>query len=321
MKKKILLITPILFHYHEVLIKEFEKKNFDVVYFPDQPQGALTALKRKLLPNISSVYYSKILKKIKEEKFDYFLLINGKGITIDFLKRFRKENPKSKFITYQWDSLARNNLERKTNYLYLLDYFDKCYTFDYKDSLNIEKLNYLPNFHTIENQKNDCEKKVDIFIVGSYTKERYLFLKEYESILKANDFIFYHYLYMPWHHFARELFIRQNFINPKYLKFSVLQKEKLEELYKKSKATVDIAYKNQSGFTMRIMEAIAYKCKIYTTNTLIKNEDFYKKNNIVFINETNFFDMFIENQSKPTSSSVHLIENLHIKNWINKILS
>lgn len=320
MKRKVLLITPILFHYHETLIKEFERKEFEVIYFPDQPQGAFTALKRKVFPNIAGTYYAKIFQKIQEEKFDYFLLINGKGITIDFIKKLKKINPNSKFITYQWDSLARNNEERKTDYLYILDYFDKCYTFDYNDSLKIKKLNYLPNFHTIVKTNENTRKTIDLFIVASYTRDRYKFLKKYTHLLKRNDYVFYHYLYMPWHHFVRELFLRGKLINPKYIKFKILDKERLEALYKTSKATIDIAYKNQSGFTMRIMESIAYKCKIYTTNKLLEKEKFYRCDDIIFINKDNFFDKFIKNEKNSNVSENNLIDDFYIKNWINKIL-
>ena len=317
--KTILLITPIIFHYHSVLEEELRKMGNKVIFFPDQPSDAFTALKRKIFPKVSKYHYEKIFKKISDEKIDCFLLINGKGITRSFVSKLRKLNPKALFITYQWDSIQRNNLDRKTNFLYFLDLFDKRYSFDYDDVKSVKELNYLPNFHTIEIQKDSTEKKhIDLLLVASYTEERYRFLKKH---LNQEGLKFYHHLYMPWHHFLRTLILKRKIINTKYIKFSTISKEHLDNLYKSSFATIDIPYENQSGFTMRIMESLAFKCKVFTTNSNLKNETFYTKESICVVNENNFLEVYRNNTKKENTFIHPEIEKMHISNWIQKVFS
>lgn len=320
MSKKILLITPILFHYHEKIIDELKSKNFEVFFFPDQPKGAFTALKRKIYPKITVGYYKNIYDKIKNVSFDYFLLINGKGITIEFLKALKNNNPKCRFITYQWDSLKRNHIERKADFLYILKYFDKSYSFDYEDCKVIKELNYLPNFHTIE-KKPSATKEIDVFIVGSFTKERYDFIKNIQPRLQGNNYNYFFYLYMPWHHYAREVVIRKNFINSRYIKFKTISKREVNSLYQKSKSTVDLAYKNQTGFTMRILEGLSNNCKVFTTNKNIIKEGFYNSDLTITFTNGDFYSKFKEHINKPVYWENVDISEFHINSWIDKILS
>lgn len=318
--KTILLITPLLFHYHLKIIDELEKKGAKVIFFPDQPEGALTALIRKLNSKVSKKYYDNLYTQIKEVEFDYFFLINGKGITREFIQNLKQQNDRIKLLTYQWDSISRSNKERKTNFLYYIDLFDRCFSFDFKDCNEIEKLEYLPTFHTID--KDFKRKKVrsnDFLMVASYTDERYEFIKR--RVAEEKHKYFHFHLYIPWHHFIRNLFLKGKFLNPKYLKFHVLSKERLEELYLSSKATIDIPYTYQTGFTMRVMEGLAYGCKIISTNKKIVNEKFYNSNDILVFNTPFFWDVvdmsFINKKVEPNK----FVNEFHIKKWIEHIFN
>ena len=320
--KKILLITPILFHYHIVLKEELKNLGASVLFFPDQPKDAFTSLKRKLLPNISHLYYNRILQKIKDEKIDLFLLINGKGISREFLIGLKKLNKKAKFITYQWDSITRNNLDRKTNFLYFLDLFDKCYTFDYDDSNKIKCLNYLPNFHTINNNKDyKYNKFIDLLFVATYSDERYKFILKYKDILETNGVSFHYHLYLPWHHFLRFKFLSKKKISRRYISFYTIEKEKIQKLYINSKAVIDIPYKNQTGYTMRIMEGLANKCHVFTTNILIKKEKFYSNDNLSVFKLDDFLENYNQSKKKVFKLEKNSINHLYINNWITYILN
>ena len=319
--KKILIIAPLLFHYHQALVDSLAESN-EVLFYPDQPKGALTALKRKISKRFSRAYYEKLFVKVKNLKFDYFLLINGKGVTREFLTKLRKTNRNAKFITYQWDSIERNNIERKTNYLYFLDLFDDCYSFDPNDALSIERLNYLPTFHTINRQKiAKTQRTIDFLMVASYTRERYRFIKSNAYEFKRRNFTFYHHLFIPWHHYLRNIILKGEFANPKYLKFKSLTKESLMELYAKSKSTIDIQYEFQKGFTMRVMEGLAHHCKIYTTNKAIIKENFYDQNTIRIFKLGAFWNDFDPTYLGSDFKPSNYILDLHISKWIKKVLN
>ncbi|MDJ0645975.1 MAG: hypothetical protein QNJ57_08350 [Flavobacteriaceae bacterium] len=319
--KKILIIAPLMFHYHQALIDELAKNN-RVIYFPDQPKGAFTALKRKVSERFSRRYYEKLLLKVKNEKIDFFLLINGKGITREFIIGLRNSNQSAKFITYQWDSIARNNIERKTNYLYFLDLFDSCYSFDPKDAASIKRLKYLPTYHTVASQStSEAKRPIDLLMVASYTKERYSFIKSNSKEFKRRNLTFYHHLFIPWHHYVRNSMLKGEFSNPKYLKFRAVTRERLNELYSKSKSTIDLQYEHQKGFTMRIMEGLAHHCKIITSNQEITKESFYDENNIKIFDISSFWKdfnaAFLSTNFRPN----RYIVDLHVSEWIKKVLS
>lgn len=316
---KILVIAPIMFHYHEALINELKKDN-EIMFFADQPQGALTALLRKVNSNYSSLYYKKILKKIKDFKFDYFLMINGKGVTREFLIELRKLSKNAKFITYQWDSIARNQIERKTDYRYFLDLFDKSYSFDYEDVENIESLDYLPTFHTATQiLENWIEREIDYLMVASYTKERYSFVKKVKKEFIKRNLNFACHLYIPWHHYLRNIVMKGEYANPKYLKFHTLSKTEVLNMYLNSKSTIDIQYKYQKGYTMRVIEGLAYGCKIFTTNKDIIKENFYSNNSIKIFDQKDFWKVFDKDFLDRKVFKNEEIEKFNLTNWIENV--
>lgn len=318
--KTILLITPIIFHYHEELIDTLKRAGANVLFFPDQPQGALVALKRKISTKYSIEYYNKIYNKIKKVKIDYFFLINGKGITRKFIQNIKLNNENVRLITYQWDSIMRNKIERKTDYLYILDLFDKCFSFDHKDVNENKKLKYLPNFHTIKHNINTTTfRGIDFLMIASYTEDRYYFVKRMSREFQQKGMIFYNHLYIPWHHYIRNIFLKRKLLNPKYLKFDTIPKNRLEELYINSKATLDIQYANQTGFTMRVMEGLAYGCKIITTNKNIVKENFYSPDSISFFETNSFWKNFESSFLEKKLEENKSIEELYIEQWIKKI--
>lgn len=321
-KKNILLITPILFHYHTALKEELEKMGANVLFFPDQPNDAFTALKRKIFPKISHTYYDKIYEKIKSENIDFFLLINGKGISRNFIEKLRVKNPEAKFITYQWDSIARNNLDRKTNYLYFLDLFDKKYSFDYQDVNSIKDLEYFPTFHTSTAQELTSEnKEIDLLMVATYSDERYNFIVNNDVKFRKSNIAFHHHLHLPWHHYLRAVLLQGKKINRKFIQFSTINKNEMQQLYAKSNAVLDIPYANQTGFTMRIMEGLANNCRVFTTNKKIDQEGFYTPNNISVFSENNFCEAFEKSKDVSLQEAPKSVENLYVSNWIQHIFN
>ncbi len=309
-----------MFHYHQILIDELAKQ-YQVFFFPDQPKDPLTALKRKLHRTFSARYYERLFEQVKNEQFEVFLCINGKGITREFIEKLRSLNESAKFITYQWDSIARNKIERKTDYLYFLDLFDKCYSFDPNDVSSVDRLHYLPTYHNTEARNpSKNTKSIDLLLIASYTKERYRFIKKHKEDLLKQDYSFQYYLYLPWHHYVRNLLLKGEFLDPKLVRFTPMSKKSLFEKYEQARVLLDIQYKHQSGFTMRIMEGLAHGCKILSTNTALQKEQF-NQNNMGYFNLEHFkieSDLDLLNSSFQPDNT---IKNLHIRQWAQTILA
>lgn len=55
------------------------------------------------------------------------------------------------------------------------------------------------------------------------------------------------------------------------------------DMLSRSRAILDISQEGQDGYSMRVMEAIFFNKKLLTTNTAVKNADFYDENKILII--------------------------------------
>ena len=97
----------------------------------------------------------------------------------------------------------------------------------------------------------------------------------------------------------------------KDFKYKKLPRDVFYKILAKSKAVVDVQMKNQSGLTMRTIEALHFEKKLITTNPAILEYEFYTDNNICVINKNHvnlppsFFDTdFDTNYSIPKSYSL-----------------
>lgn len=86
---------------------------------------------------------------------------------------------------------------------------------------------------------------------------------------------------------------------------------------------VDIVQENQSGLTMRPLEALIYQRKLLTNNASILDEDFYHPNNIFYIND--MYELqdekllaFLQIESSPIE--INIVQNYTLKNLLHKIL-
>ena len=59
------------------------------------------------------------------------------------------------------------------------------------------------------------------------------------------------------------------------------------DIVRKSKSIIDIHHPRQSGLTMRTLEILGAKRKLFTTNDDVKNYDFYDANNIYCFDRNN----------------------------------
>lgn len=66
-------------------------------------------------------------------------------------------------------------------------------------------------------------------------------------------------------------------------RFAPLPKAGLLDLYRKSRAVIDIQHPRQMGLTMRCIETMGAKRKLITTNGHIAEYDFYDPNNILIV--------------------------------------
>ena len=108
----------------------------------------------------------------------------------------------------------------------------------------------------------------------------------------------------------------------RYSEFRFLQLpvKRVQDILEDTVSVVDIEHPNQSGLTIRTIEAVFSGRKLITTNSDIANYDFYDKNNILIIDRKNpvIPNGFLE--GKVTEMKSNMVDKYSIKGWLMELL-
>lgn len=323
--KKIVLFAPKWLGYENEIYTKLENMGASVMYFDERPGNAfltkaLVRLNKKIIANRTYNYYKNILKRTRIVQFDYILIVNIEAMTSSVLMELRKQQSNAKFILYMWDSVLN-----KRNTVELLKYFDRTFSFEKKDCIKIDSLQFLPLFYSDNYKQNGTQltkkMKYDFCFIGTIHSDRYTILKKIQQ-KQISDVTWFLYMFFP----SPLLFIRKKIIDSKFraakikeFHFTPLDQIRTRDYIFESKIIVDIQHPNQEGLTMRTIEAIGAQKKLITTNPNIVNYDFYDKNNILIINRDNpkIPEEFIINQYNQLPSYIY--NKYSIDSWIASI--
>jgi hypothetical protein len=289
-KPSVLFISLSFFGYEKDIQKAIADLGYDVDFYDERATNnsffkAVSRVKKSLVSVVINEYYNKILKQISGKKYAYFFLIKGEAIPEKFIVEFKKLNPAAKLVYYSFDAIANNK-----NSLKILKYFDSCYSFDFNDVQQYPffKLKHL--FYTKQyiNTDNGLKNRLyDISFVGTVHSNRYTTIKHLLSNFEKS----FCFLYMP----ARWLYYINKIKSKRYKKmklsevsFSKLSRDEVASIFKSSKSVLDIQRFKQTGLTMRTLEVLASGAILVTTNTFIKQSEFYNENKIVILKSNNF---------------------------------
>ena len=275
----ILLICPFFYGYHNEIYKVLKGKYENVYMFSEYPLGTpikyfsaekIPGVKKKLWQR----YVDKITKLTKHVKFKKILIIRGNLLPEAFIK-YLSDIPNCELIQYQWDSI-RNN----PNGLIIQKYASKSFTFDKSDATDNSGFRYLPLFYISDNHLNHSIEDLDILYVGTWSFERIEAIHSIGEICKKKNLKIYVHIVIHILSFIKRYRIFKKFpLN--YFKFSKLSYTKYLRLLEHSKAVFDVPSKTQVGTTMRTIEALSFRKKIITTNSMVKQEKFYRKENFL----------------------------------------
>jgi hypothetical protein len=322
--KKILFFSVKFFNLELDIIESIESFGGTVKYFDERPSNSkiikgILRVKPKLIHSRTTRYYLKILEEIYTDIFDYVLVLRGEVIPKWFLKELKFRSPKCKFVIYNWDSISNN-----PNFLLIKDIFDRKYSFDPKDcikyNLTLRPLFYCNDYKTIE----DSKREIDVCFIGTAHSDRYEVASKVKQKLEQNNLkpFFFFYMQGKLVYLYKRLFDK-SFKDFEYadLSFFPLNRSETVKIISKSKCILDINHPNQTGLTIRTIEAIGAKKKLATTNSTIQDYPFYSKENILIINRKNpeIPKSFIDSEYKEIDLTAY--QNLSIRGWIKEILS
>lgn len=324
--KKILFFSVQTFNLEKEIKNTMEENGAIVTYYDERPSNnnftkGIIRLKRDLYQKKIDDYYSRILKEIKDEKFDYLYVNRGEVINADFLEKFIKLQPDCERIFYTWDSFKNHS-----HPITILKYFHKRFTFDYDDAvkhnIGFRPLYFLKKYRKAKSEHNN-QFVYDLLFLGTAHSDRYIISNKIADWCSKNGLTSFCYYYMHGKavYFYQKLFDSSfKEFDYKKLSFKSLSTDEIVELYKKSKVILDINHPGQKGLTMRTFESVGAGKKLITTNAEIRKYPFFNPQNIYII-DRNTLDIPINFFEKPyVDITEDLYERCSIKGWLTEII-
>lgn len=322
---KLLLIMPRFFNYPELIIEELSRMDYEVDFFDDRPStNAWVKAAIRINKNLVSIYikryFEKVMETVQSKKFDVVFLISGQSLSFSekMINEIKAYQTKAKFVLYQWDS--------QRNFPYIKDvqkYFDKCYSFDKKDTEETPGLRFLPLFYsrTYEEigKRDNKNFRYDFCFVGTAHPKKYRFIRLMSTELKEiypNQFI---YFFFP----SRIVFFYRKIMNKELRKaqykdfyFVPLKGKEIDDVYISSRCVLDSAQEGQLGLTIRVIEALGAKKKLITTNEDVINYDFYCEENI-YVYKGGGFDFSSPFFTKPYKQiDKNIYDRYSLRAWL-----
>jgi hypothetical protein len=322
--KNVLFISVSFFNYENLIKKELENMGVRVDLFDERPSNsffskAIIRIKKEVYSGKINKYFKGIIEKIKDKRYDYFLLIKGEATPKFFLDFLKENNPGIKFIFYTYDSFKNNS-----NGLEILSYFDEKFTFDSHDSAKY-RMNFRPLFFAEEYGTLNVNIKVfenDLAFVGTAHSDRYSISENAKEWCNKHGLKMFAFYFSP----SKTLFRFKKLTDKEFKKFDLhkisfqsLSHEKIIEVYKNTKAILDINHPGQNGLTMRTFEALGAGKKLITTNPNIKDYPFYHPQNVLIIERENiiFKEDFFETDFREID--VKIRESMSLKGWLYEV--
>lgn len=326
-KKRILLIMPNFFNYPTIISRSLKNKGYEVDVFDDRPSTnpwvkAAVRFNKNLIKKYIKNYFKKVLQLTNDNQYKYVLLISGQSLSFDesMIKILRKKHKEATFILYQWDSMS--------NFPYIArmhKYFDRLYTFDREDAKNYEQLTFLPLFYSDQYKKiaeSNSPIKYDTFFVGTAHPKKYYFIKKMTAQLSKvykNQYIYYFFPSRLVYWYRKCFNIELRHAKMKEFHFQPLNDNKINKLMSESKIVLDSPQSGQTGLTIRVIETLGSKKKLITTNSDIKNYDFYNPQNIyVYDGRFDFNSTFFKEPYKELDKDIY--HKYSLDNWLHVLL-
>ena len=259
--------------------------------------------------NLKTKFYGNcIIDELKKnnETQDLILTIKGDFIAPEFAIQIKNYTKKSV-------AFFNDNTKRCPKIIRVLPCFDEVFSFEKEDckKYNLKfKTNFIYNYE--ENVNFEKKSDFEVFNISSYGKRSDLIIKIAEKLsLLEIPYKFY-------------IFDKKKKISNNSLINSIQETIPLSVVNKyieKSNVLLDIHRENQNGLSFRVFESMGLHKKLITTNSDIKNYDFYNENNILLIDSKNPIipRTFFETDYKKLPDDIY--EKYYVNGWIKNDLN
>lgn len=228
-------------------------------------------------------YYAKMAEKI---------IIFDSVYTASLGKYLAKYN--DKVVLYIWNPVNKTALGDEKKWIETAKRYSKVYSFDSFDSLKYE-INLTSMIYSSRVPLNKKKVQYDVCFLGAGKGRE-------EEILRLEDTVFRNV------ERCRFVIVGEEKNNTNKTEFSSKRYmyEDYLDLIAQSVALLDIPQIGQTGNTIRVMESLFFKKKLFTTNCTIRQNDFYDSQNIFVIGEDNEDEIldFLNSPYKEISTDI-----------------
>lgn len=270
--KRILFVGIGFYDYESSIKKALEARGATVSFFSSTNQDYVTRLLMLLGLRRISNYRNRIhrRRKIKHQqvKNDIVFVIKGEELTREDMLLIKQNNKDASYVLYLWDSLVRHaNLEM------LFPFFNEVWSFDRIDCQNNPALQYRPLYYRARLGDKTAAKQYDISFIGWMHSDRYHLLKEIKQSLVSQGKTYYFKLYTGYFSYLVNRYVKKTITkkDEDLFIFKPISYRDYLDITQSSRYVLDIAHPQQSGLTIRTLEALACNCKLVTTNADISN--------------------------------------------------
>jgi thiol-disulfide isomerase/thioredoxin len=266
-------------------------------------------LKAFFKKNLKTLHHGKeILKELEKnhEIQDVILTIKGDFIDSNSILKFKKFTKKS-------IGFFNDNIYRCPKIKRVIPSFDEVYSFEKEDCANFN-LSFAPNWIYTKNTSSNKEIPAEygVFNISTIDKRLSTLIRIANELKSKNinfKFIVYDKKNEP----------KTGTDGITYINKHVPLSE-VNDYADRSKVLLDIHRDGQIGLTFRIFESLELEKKLITTNTDIKNYDFYNPNNILIIDKNNPIipTSFFENKYEKIPESIY--KKYTVEGWIENVI-
>ncbi|GHE43555.1 CgeB family protein [Sphingobacterium griseoflavum] len=330
-KRKVLLLALRDWNLFDLIVSNLEMSGYDVTLVLNQGYKfsyknlgqRLKNLYRKVFFNDRS-YKLELRKKFdksrqlsfinQQDAFDFCLVIRADLFDSEVLNAAKQRSVQ--FASYHYDGIATNK-----KVLDVVHLFDRFYVFDVEDTVrfpdyNLQLANNFYFDHINLEQKKYIGAKPLFFFLGTYYPSRIdTLMKCYDKLVSMKfDVRFELFFNVEDKHYKDEVY-RANIV---YLDKVLPYTDYLQKA-NKSDVLLDFVISEHKGLSFRIFEGLYFKKKVVTTNSSVRDMDFYHENNYFVLENDNYAELISFLETPYVEIAPEISEKYSFSSWFRKI--
>jgi len=273
-----------------------------------------------LLARLTRKHFLRILNTTEHHQYSLVIVIKGEVTPLWFLQALRTRNPNAVFAFYSFDSITNSSRCRS-----IFEAFDYLYSFDRADVAAIDELDYKPLFFTAEFTASSSNvARYDLSFVGTVHSNRYQLASSVSRALPTSRLFMFYYVQASWYFWLMKLTGAFKGIPRSAVSVRKLSRDDVADVFRSSRAVLDVQRYGQTGLTMRTFEVLASGAALLTTNGTIRGEEFFDEERILILeregDQSSRVDRFMRELKPVRQDQLHQFELYSLSSWVASFL-